>query len=142
MPLVYTSLGTTPRQVDDFSEGCARSTAGALHFKPESTKVITDAELQHIRDSHPDFASRLVVLDTKIQPKAAVEAKQRPLTSRQQKIAAKDTPTVNPGSPIRRHKEAVVVSSSPSVTVVAPETSTGEQKQDGEGSGKKKYNKF
>jgi hypothetical protein len=87
MPLVYTPLGVTPHQVDDFSEGCERSVKGALHFSPEATKVITEDELKHVQVAHTDFYAKLVVIDPKMKPESAKVAAAKPLTVRQKKLA-------------------------------------------------------
>ena len=87
MPLVYTPLGVTPHQVDDFVEGCERSVKGALHFSPEATKVITEAELKHIQEAHPDFFAKLVVMDPKMKAEPVKAVAARALTARQKKLA-------------------------------------------------------
>jgi len=90
MPLVYVPLGTPPRQVDDFKGDCERSVKGALHFHPESTRIISKDELAHIKEHHRDFGNRLVVIDANMAPTKVVKAEEKPekpMTTRQKQLA-------------------------------------------------------
>jgi hypothetical protein len=137
MPLVYTPLGTTPHQVDDFQEGCERSVKGALHFMPESTKVITDNELTQIKATHPDFAARLVILNAAMQPEKVAVAPAKPLTSRQKKLDAPPPKTVAP-----KATGVIILPPTPTPTPVAEAAKpSSEIKREDVGEGSKKFKK-
>lgn len=48
-----------PLQPVPFGE---RSCEGSLHLRPGASKIITEAELQHIKKAHPDVGRRLRVV--------------------------------------------------------------------------------
>lgn len=39
-----------------------RANQGAIHLRPGSTKILSQAELEHIRKKHPDVGRRLLVV--------------------------------------------------------------------------------
>jgi len=63
MPIIRTPVGALPTDaVEGFADGCERSVKGALHFKPNSTKVITKGELEHIKVKYPDLFKVLIIV--------------------------------------------------------------------------------
>lgn len=61
--IVMASSSMIPTQIDDFGEEVERSRSGAIHFIPGLTAEITEDELEHIKNKHPDLALQLIVLN-------------------------------------------------------------------------------
>lgn len=87
---VQVPKGGMPYNVDDFPKDCERSCKGALYFRKNSMRTMTQDEYNHVLNSpkHKDFGKRLLVVmkgDSKVDkarkakeavaPKAAAPAK-------------------------------------------------------------------
>lgn len=65
MPMLLIPANVTPRQIDDFPPGCARSQKGAIYVRPASTLELTEAEWKHLQLRHHDVARCFIVVGQK-----------------------------------------------------------------------------
>lgn len=85
MPLIQVPVGVTPCQVDDFpaeisaADGSKRpferSCKGALHFRPATTRRITQDEMDHIKAAKHHAALGRKIFEVKVKMKPAAKAK-------------------------------------------------------------------
>jgi hypothetical protein len=84
MPLIQIPVGVTPCQVDDFpveisaADGTKRpferSCKGALHFRPATTRRVTQDEMDHIKAAKQHAALGRKIFEVKITKKAPAKA--------------------------------------------------------------------
>lgn len=81
MPQAIVGHGVTPQNVDDFPSNCARSRKGAVYVRPDSSLTLTNDELDHIKDKHPQLFKKLRVVEEPVAVAAAVAEKAKQLES-------------------------------------------------------------
>jgi hypothetical protein len=65
MKQVIVNFGINPCQIDDFSEKDKRSVIGSLHINPKSTIMMTDDELNHIKENYKGIYKFLTIIPDK-----------------------------------------------------------------------------